>query len=93
MLNAPEKLFGFQFVFTGGGAPQQANVQDDNITTPRLYAIQHVCEVIEVKLIADRNEDVARACSDCLWGQFAFRFQVELVHLHVTGAHPLAVAL
>ncbi len=42
LLDAAEKLVGIEFVFAGGGAPQQSHVQNDNVAAAGLDAVQNV---------------------------------------------------
>ena len=86
LLDAAEKLVGFQFVFAGGGAAQQANVQHHNVAAAGLHAVQHVAEVIEIEVIADRHQDISGARADAFGSQFAFELEIELIHLDVRGA-------
>jgi len=86
LLDAAKELIGVEFLLTGCGAAQDADVKDDNIATAGLQAIENVCEMVEIKLIADGNEDVAGLRADGLRSEFAFNFEIELIHLNVGGA-------
>ncbi len=86
LLDAAEKLIGFEFVFAGAGAAQQAHVQYDDVAAAGLQAVEHIAEVIEIEVIADRHKDVAGTRADGFGTQFAFEFEVELIHLDVRDA-------
>src|SRR6266849_5287003 len=85
LLDAAEELFGFEFVFAGGRAAQQAHVKHNNVASAGFDAIEHIAEVIEGVNVADGHEDVAWPRAHSLGRQFAFHFQMELVHLNVFG--------
>jgi len=93
LFDAAEQLIGVEFLFTGSGAAQDADVKDDNIATAGLETIENVCEVVEIKLIADGNEDVAGLGADSFRSKFAFNFEIELIHLNVGGAGRTRAAL
>ena len=61
LLDAAEKLIGVQFVFSGSGAAQKPHVEHDHVAPARFDAVQHVPQVIERVVIADRDEDIAGA--------------------------------
>src|ERR1700741_2006073 len=46
--------------------------------------MQHISEVIEIELVADRHKNVAGSRADGLQTQLALQLQVELVHLYVS---------
>src|SRR5229473_4095495 len=85
LLDAAEQLFGFKFVFARGRAAQQAYVKHDDIAAAGFDAIEHIAQVIEGVNVADGHEDVAWPRTYGLGRQFAFHFQMELVHLNVFG--------
>src|SRR5215831_5750349 len=84
LLNAAKELIGIKLLFTGSSAAENADVEHDHVATARLDAIEDVGEVIEIELIADRNEDVAGAGADSFGSEFAFDFKIELIHLDVS---------
>src|SRR5262249_34765157 len=86
LLDAAKELVGLEFLFTRWRAAQQANVQNDNVTAPRLHAIEYISEVIHVEVIADRHKNVAGPSTDRFGRQFPFQLEIELVHLHVGDA-------
>src|SRR5216683_1482243 len=93
LLNAAEKLVGVEFVFAGSGAPQQAHVQNDDVTAAGLDAVENIPEVVEIEVVADGHEDVSGACSDSFRTQLAFEFQVELIHLDASNAAMASASL
>ena len=64
LLDAAEELIGVEFLFTGGGAAQDANVKYDDIAATGLEAVENICEMVEIKLVADGDKDVARFRAD-----------------------------
>src|SRR5216683_894345 len=93
LLDAAEKLVGIEFVFAGGGAPQQSHVQNDNVAAAGLDAVQNVAKVVEVEVVADGHENVSGTRSDSFRTQLAFEFQVELIHLDASNAAMASAAL
>src|ERR1700676_857989 len=93
LLDTPEKLVGVEFVFAGGGAPQQSHVQDDHVTATGLDAVQNIPEVVEVEVVANRHQDISRTCANGLRTQLAFELQIELIHLDVSNASMAGAAL
>src|ERR1700731_587084 len=69
LLDAAKKLVGVEFVFAGGRAPQQAHVKDHDVAATGLDAVQNVAEVVEVEVVADRNQDISRTRTNGLWTQ------------------------
>ena len=61
LLNAAEKLIGLEFVFARSRAAQEPDMEHDNIAAPGLNAVQHVSEMIERVVVADRDQNVAGA--------------------------------
>jgi len=64
LLDAAEELIGVKFLLTGCGTAQNTDVKDDNVATAGFEAIENVCEMVEIKLIADGNENVAGLGAD-----------------------------
>src|SRR6202453_3600456 len=93
LLDAAEKLIGFEFVFTGAGAAQQTHVEHDNVAAAGLQPVEHIAQVIEIEVIADRHEDIAGTRANRLGAQFAFELEVELIHLDVRDAAVAATPL
>jgi len=71
LLDGAKELFGFEFVFAGGGTAQQARVQYDDVAPAGLYAIENTPEVIQRMNVADRNENIAWTRADRLGSEFA----------------------
>src|SRR5271163_2031165 len=92
LLDAAEELVDVQLVFTGSGAAQDANMEDDDIAAAGLHAVENVPQVIEIKVVADGDEDIAGAGADGSGSEFALLLEVELVHFDVS-AGALAAAL
>src|ERR1700691_3612496 len=93
LLDAAEQLVGFQLVFAGTRTPQQAHVKHHDVAPPGLHAIQHISQVVQIEVIADRHKNVSGARAHRLGAQFALQFQVELVHFDVGYAAMLAAPL
>ena len=93
LLDASKELIGFQFILAGRRPAQQANVQHDDVAAARLQPIQDIAQMIQIVVIADRNKDIAWPGTDSLRGEFAFLFEVELIHLHMSSASCSAVPL
>src|SRR6516165_8562570 len=65
-------------------------MQHNHIATPRLYAVQHISQVVERVYVADRHQNVARARANRFGGKLTLHRQMELVHLNVLcGAVPM----
>ena len=77
LLYAAKELIRIQFVFAGSGAAQQPDVQNNYIAAPRLYAIEDVSQMVEIEVVAHRDEDVAGPRTDRLWRQLGLQLQVE----------------
>ncbi len=86
LFDAAEELIGVKFLFAGSGTAQDADVKGDNIAATGFNAIEDIREMVEIILIADGDEDIARACADGLGGELAFDFEIELIHLDVRDA-------
>src|SRR5215470_4112760 len=86
LLDAAEKLVGIEFLFAGSGTAEDADVKDYDVAAARLDAIEDVGEVVEIVLITDGNKDVARTGANSLGREFAFNFEIELIHLNVSNA-------
>src|SRR3984957_1571547 len=93
LLDTAKKLIGFELVFAGAGAAQQTHMQHDDVAAARLQSIEHIAEVIEIEVIADRHEDVAGTRADRFGTQFTFELEVELVHLDMRHAAIAATPL
>src|SRR5882672_3709643 len=93
LLDTAEELIGVEFLFAGSCAAQDADVKDDDITAAGLDAIENICEMVEIKLIADGNENVAGLGADGFGSEFAFNFEIELIHLNVGSAGRTRAAL
>src|SRR6202035_500626 len=93
LLDAAKKLVGVEFVFAGGRAPQQAHVKDHDVAATGLDAVQNVAEVVEVEVVADRNQDISRTRTNGLWTQLTFELQIELIHLDVSDTAMAGAAL
>ena len=61
-------------------------MEDDNIPAAGFHAIQNIRKMIESVHIADGYQNISGARTDGFRSQFAFRFQVELVHFDVGRA-------
>src|SRR5258708_31692579 len=68
-------------------------MQHNNVAPPRFQAIEHVSQVIQVEVVADRHQDVAGTRAHRLRAQLAFQFQVEMIHFYVGNAAILAAPL
>src|SRR5579883_680971 len=86
LLDAPEELVRFQFIFARSRTPQQPDVQYHHVAAARLDPVQHVSQMVQLVLIAHRHQDVARPRSHRLRRQLAFKVQIELIQLHVRPA-------
>ncbi|SRR5260221_2118097 len=86
LLDTAEELIGVKFLFAGSCAAQDADVKDNDVTAAGFNAIENVCEMVEIKLIADGDEDIAGLGADGFRSEFAFDFEIELIHLDVRGA-------
>src|SRR5438477_3554927 len=86
LFDAAEELIGVEFLFAGSGAAQDADVKDNNVTAAGFNAVENIREMVEIKLIADGDEDVARPGADGFRSELAFDFEIELIHLNVGGA-------
>src|SRR6516162_830576 len=65
-------------------------MQHNHIATPRLYAVQHISQVIERVYVADRHQNIARARANRFGRKLTLHRQMELVHLYVLrGAVPM----
>src|SRR5258705_8178692 len=93
LLDAAKKLIRVEFLLAGSGASQKAHVQYDYVAAAGFYTVQHISQVIHVEVIADGHKNVARLCSYGFRCEFAFQFQVELIHLHVCDAAMTATPL
>src|SRR5580698_5368733 len=93
LLDAAEQLIGVQIGFAGGGAAQQADMQNNHIAAARLDALENVAEMIEIEVVAYRHQDVARPRANCFRCQLGLQLQVELVHLHMSRATSVGAAL
>src|SRR5258707_10587063 len=83
LLDAAEELIGVEFLLAGGGAPQDAHMQYNNVAAARLHSVQNITQMIHIEMVAYGNENVAGFWADRFRSQLAFQFQVELVHFHV----------
>src|SRR5882762_1755403 len=86
LFDAAKKLVRVEFLFAGSRTAQDAHVQADHSAASVLHSIQHISQVIQVEVIADRHQDVASLGANRFRRQFAFQLQIELVHLHVRDA-------
>ena len=86
LLDAAEKLVGVEFLFAGSGTAEDADVKDDDVAAARLDSVEDVGEVIEIVLVADRDKDVAGTGANGFGREFAFNFEIELIHLNVCNA-------
>src|SRR5262249_15861606 len=65
---------------------QDSNVKDDDIAAAGFDAIENVREVVEIELVADGDEDVARLGANGFGSEFSFDFEIELIHLDMGNA-------
>ena len=72
LFDTAEKLVGFEFVFARSGAAQETNVKDNNVAAPRFDTLEYVGQMVEIVMIAYRDEDVAGPSTDGLWSEFSF---------------------
>src|SRR5580704_16420576 len=86
LFDAAEKLVRFQLIFTRTRTSQQAHVKNNHIAPPRFDAVQYISRVVQIEVIADGHQDVARTRTYRFGSQLAFQFQVELVHFDVGHA-------
>lgn len=86
LLDAAEELVGFEFLFAGRRAAENADVENNDVAAARFDAVEDIPEVIHIEVIAHRHEDVARLGADRFGSQFAFQFEIELVHFDVSNA-------
>lgn len=86
LLDGTEELVGVEFLFTGSGAAEDADVKNHYVAAARLDSIKNVGEVVEIELIADGNKDVAGLGANGFRSELAFDFEIELIHLNVSDA-------
>src|SRR5262249_56083024 len=86
LLNAAEELVGVEFLLAGSRTTEDADVKNDHIAAAWLDTIENVRKMVEIELIADRNEDVAGFCAHGFGRKLALDFEVELIHLDVSDA-------
>ena len=63
LLDAAEKLIGFEFVFAGTGAAQQAYVEHDDVAAAGLQAVEDIAEVVDEKSVevVTQGDDLGHA--------------------------------
>ena len=61
-------------------------MENDDVAPPGFDTVEHVPEVVEIEVVADRHENIAGTRAHRFRTQFAFQFQVELIHLDVGHA-------
>src|SRR5712675_1470734 len=93
LLDAAEELIGIQFVFPGRRTPQQPHVQHDNVPAPRLDAVENITKVIQIEVVADRDQDIPWPRADRFRAQLAFQLEIELIHFHVSDPAVSGAAL
>src|SRR5437879_1785676 len=79
LLLGTEELLRFQLVFSGIGAPQESEVERDNILVVRIDAIESRGEVIKRVVVADHHQHIARSNSESLRSEIVARLDVELI--------------
>src|SRR5690349_21649946 len=57
-----------------------------HVAASGLDAVENVSQVIEIKMIADRNEDVTGTHTQRLGAELSFELEIELVHLYMRHA-------
>src|SRR4029077_7629420 len=93
LLDAAKKLVGIKFLFAGSGTPQETHEQHNQVTETWLHSIQHISQVVHVEVIADRNQYVAGSRANRFWSEFAFQFEIELIHFYVRHSCVATAAL
>ncbi len=81
LLFGAEELLRFQFVLASIGAPQEPEVERDNILLVRIDAIESRGEVIKRVVVADHHQHIAWPDSESLRSQVVARLYVELIEL------------
>src|SRR2546425_2468305 len=81
-----KQLLGFEFRFARACAPQQANMQHNDVFSAGLDAVQHSSQMIERMEVTDRDENVRGLDAEGCRREFLLRGHVELIHFDVSLA-------
>src|SRR5438445_5206977 len=79
LLFGAEELLRFQLVFSGISAPQEPEVERDNILAAGIDAIKRRSKVIKRIVIADHYQHITRPDSESLRSEIVARLDVELI--------------